>query len=99
MKFLEDEGAVHLGLAGPKPLGSTVHMCNRIRFLTVPTKQSFFWFGGCGVVTEINSHEENLRDSSHPGLFASEKHRTCYQLYKVWWLWGRNRDKLTRRKS
>jgi hypothetical protein len=42
MKFLEDEGAVHLGLAGPKPLGSTVHMCNRIRFLTVPTKESFF---------------------------------------------------------
>jgi hypothetical protein len=38
VKFPEDEGDVHLGLAGPNPLGSIVHMCNRIRFLTNSTK-------------------------------------------------------------
>jgi hypothetical protein len=36
VKFLEDEGTVHLGLASTKPLGSTIHMCNRIRLLTLP---------------------------------------------------------------
>jgi hypothetical protein len=31
MKFLEDDGTVHLDLADPKPLGSIVHKSNTIR--------------------------------------------------------------------
>jgi hypothetical protein len=33
VKLIKDEGAVHLDLAVPNQLGSTIHMCNRIRFL------------------------------------------------------------------